>query len=362
MKKISIYLRNANLTPSSYYRIFQYTDDLKMKYLLNINETISNRLFIYYGQSVGLKKYFFGIVYYIMSQSRLLINLLRDIFIFKPDIIFVSKSFAPRYTLFINQILIKHLLKNRALIWDFDDDIINSNEINKFQKKLLLEKSKRIIVTHKYLKSVLPEEFYGKIIEIPTTDGSLDFNDSFEILNYRLSIFENEINITWLGTSYNLSNLYNISEHLNIIGNKVSNKSINLYVICDKPLNYKFTKINLINIKWDRSVVKKILKITHIGLMPLENNSYNSKKGGFKIIQYMSSSIPVVVSDVGVNIDIVGENAGFVVDKDWLSPLEILCSDKNIWTEKSRGAYHQYISNYSYRENFNKLLRIFGEM
>jgi len=51
-----------------------------------------------------------------------------------------------------------------------------------------------------------------------------------------------------------------------------------------------------------------------LGLMPLPNNKHSEGKCGYKALQYMAAAVPPVVSDVGINRDIV-ENGkeGFVV-------------------------------------------------
>jgi glycosyltransferase involved in cell wall biosynthesis len=43
----------------------------------------------------------------------------------------------------------------------------------------------------------------------------------------------------------------------------------------------------------------------HIGIMPLEDTAWARGKCSFKMLQYMSCGIPVVVSPVGMNLEIL---------------------------------------------------------
>ncbi len=67
-----------------------------------------------------------------------------------------------------------------------------------------------------------------------------------------------------------------------------------------------------------------------IGLMPLPDTPWARGKCALKAIQYLGLGIPAVVSDVGVNRDVVrhGES-GYVVPPggDWKAPLRALLAD-----------------------------------
>ncbi|WP_195514514.1 glycosyltransferase [Enterococcus sp. 1001283B150225_161107_E12] len=359
MKKISIYVRNSQITPSSYYRIIQYVSDLSKYYDISIKEGVDSAFYSKILSNKKLKKKILLPFFYFILQMNLFKNLMKDIFSYKPNIIFISKTFSPKYTLLLNKFLILILTKRSQIIWDFDDDIINSKEISYFQKEILLRRSSKIIVTHNLLKNTVPKNFQNKVVKLPTTDGSLIFKDTDNVKNIRLGIYNEKINIVWVGTHYNLSNLNILAPSIDKLARNNQSKKINLIVICNKKYNYNFKYANLINKRWKREEVKKILLKAHIGVMPLEENEYNSKKGGFKIIQYLSSGIPIIASNVGINKDIVGDDSGYVVNDDWESPLQKLAFDKANWENKSESAIIRYNLHYSYDNNLSKLLRLF---
>ena len=58
--------------------------------------------------------------------------------------------------------------------------------------------------------------------------------------------------------------------------------------------------------------MKEIIS-AHIGIMPLPDNDFTRGKGGFKLIQYMSTAMPVIASAVGFNKQIVTKDFGYLV-------------------------------------------------
>jgi glycosyltransferase involved in cell wall biosynthesis len=83
-------------------------------------------------------------------------------------------------------------------------------------------------------------------------------------------------------------------------------------------------------VAWSLATEAAQLARFDVGLMPLPDLSWERGKCGYKLIQYMASSLPVVASPVGANRDIVvpGET-GFLAETpaDWVSALIRLAQD-----------------------------------
>ena len=77
-------------------------------------------------------------------------------------------------------------------------------------------------------------------------------------------------------------------------------------------------------VKWSpKTEIADIQSIT-IGIMPLDNTDWEKGKCSFKMLQYMSCNIPVVVSPVGMNAQILNESkVGFGVNtlEEWIDAL-----------------------------------------
>ena len=54
--------------------------------------------------------------------------------------------------------------------------------------------------------------------------------------------------------------------------------------------------------------------ISHIGIMPLKDTEYTKGKCAFKAIQYMSAGLPVIISPVGLNNEVINHGeSGFCI-------------------------------------------------
>jgi len=101
-----IYVRNKHITPSSYYRIIQYSN--KFTGNIKIREIAPD--FIYKKQlnkrRNKIEGYIIGALYYLIMIFRVLNFLIIDN-ISIPKYVIVSKTFCPKYTPVIIRILIK---------------------------------------------------------------------------------------------------------------------------------------------------------------------------------------------------------------------------------------------------------------
>ncbi|MCD6311273.1 MAG: glycosyltransferase, partial [Elusimicrobia bacterium] len=107
------------------------------------------------------------------------------------------------------------------------------------------------------------------------------------------------------------------------------------------------------------------LQSLDIGLMPLPDNNWTKGKCGLKALQYMAVGVPVVVSPVGVNREIIrdGEN-GFLADSEgeWLEKLSLLIENKELREKLGEMGRKTVEEKYSIKVNLPKLLAIFREV
>ncbi len=84
--------------------------------------------------------------------------------------------------------------------------------------------------------------------------------------------------------------------------------------------------------------------------MPLADTEWARGKCALKAIQYLAFGIPAVVSDVGMNRDVVldGET-GYLVEPggDWAPALRKLLSDRALRQEMGRKGRAHVVENYS---------------
>ena len=89
--------------------------------------------------------------------------------------------------------------------------------------------------------------------------------------------------------------------------------------------------------------------------MPLKNNNWEKGKCGLKGLQYMSLNIPTIMSDVGVNSEIIDDGInGFLAssDDEWFHKLSILIDDETL--RKKIGNHGRVRVKEKYSLNANK--------
>jgi len=356
-KKISVYVKNKNFTPSSYYRVIQYMECLPDEKIL-IREAIPDELYQNYINR-NSKKIFtkipINLFYYFYITVRIIYFLIKDV-IDNPENIVISKALVPRYSIKPIMYLLDNLTKKVNLIWDYDDNILENRQISKKEFYMLEKNSDHIIVTSDTLKQLVDEEFRKKVLILPTTDGTLKIKNIDKIIENRKSIFESKIVIVWLATSGNLVHLKEILLEIDrfaLITKKTNKKRVILKVICDKPLLEKTENVEIENIKWSRSIVEEEFEKSHLGIMPLIENEFTKGKGGFKLIQYQLAGLPIIASDVGYNKSIYNGEVGVLVKnkEDWTDALIKTTCSKKVWEKYSYNSIENAQLNFSPETN-----------
>ena len=358
-KKIFVYVNAPYVCPSGYYRILQYIDSDTIQSVTIHGLMTANVYKKWHSLSKHSQK-FFSALLFVFINIRTLCFLISDITKAKKgDILIINRTISPRYISFIHVLLLKLLCRKTQLIWDFDDNILQSGTCSVKEFNVLSEMSKRIIVTHTFLKNTIMGVYHDKVTLFPTTDGDMCKYNLFEILEERRKLFDCEICLVWVATSGGLIYLQRIIPILEDTAKKIlysSGRLLRLKVVCNKPLETQTEFLKIDNILWNHDTAIQCMKYAHIGIMPLIENEFTLGKGGFKLIQYLSIGLPVIASNVGFNNEIINSECGFSLnDKDDLMSWEMaIISMTESWEKYEQLAIHakkQYDDNYSFRRN-----------
>jgi len=117
-------------------------------------------------------------------------------------------------------------------------------------------------------------------------------------------------------------------------------------------------------VDWSESSEVQAIQSFNVGIMPLQNDPWARGKCGYKLIQYMSCSLPVVASPVGVNGEIVEHGVnGFLADTEaeWLSALSRLRSQPQLCEEFGRAGRKRVESAYSLDVTAPRLVTLLKE-
>ena len=277
----------------------------------------------------------------------------------KYDLLVVEKELFPYLPAVFERIL---KLMGIKYIVDYDDAIFHQydNSNNKIIKLFLSNKiakvmkySSLVVAGNRYLSSYATKAG-AKATVVPTVID-LDKYDKV-VVNQKDN---KEVVIGWIGSPstskyltfledvfIELSQKYSIKVH--IIGSTVS----------------PFKNFNAKLIKWSEDSEIEEMKKFDIGIMPLLDSPWERGKCGFKLIQYMGCSLPVVGSPVGVNSEIIDHvKNGFLATtiEEWKDGLEVLIGDKDLRKEYGKEGRDKVEKYYSRNAVQNKLLKLYME-
>lgn len=362
MKTVAVYTRDGIIASSSYYRIWQYFSKIESCKVL---PRIFIPTFLTRAQYNTSANSFYGVfvrgIYHLFVYFGALFYFLKDSF-FPPDCVVILRSVTPKSFVFpINILYSTVLTRTQKVVWDFDDNIVVSNEISQKEKTLLENKADQIVVTHSALFSVLKTENVKKVTCLCTTDGDFFCGNWPDLEKKRLESFKNEVRILWLTSSSGFVDIKKIRNILDESAKRVQSilgKKLVLVVVCNKPYEEKFDFLTVENHTWDRKIALKYCETSHIGIMPLMKTEFALGKGAFKIVQYFAAGLPVIASKVGFNEHVVKDNEnGFcLLDDDnqnlWSDSIMALAKDEELWKRFSENARLSWNQNFNYKKNF----------
>lgn len=225
----------------------------------------------------------------------------------------------------------------RKIIYDFDDAVMyddkrperkSTKRLRDFARTIKLADT--VIAGNSYLADHARK--YNNNVEVLPT--GLDV-DSYDIQTDRLD--DGKVRLVWIGSKSTLMYLEELKKVLEEIGRRFDN--VVLRIICDAFFELQNMEVEKVN--WTLESQSQKLRESDIGLAFLPDDNFTRGKCGFKILQYMAASLPVVASPVGINRDLVKNGvSGYTADnKDqWISALNELISDKKIRQRMGKAA------------------------
>jgi glycosyltransferase involved in cell wall biosynthesis len=325
--------------PSSRFRIRQYIEELKLREIeiedyCSINGKYPPR----------------GLVYRLIWGIKVLIERYLQVLKINQknyDCVFLQREMIS--TLYTFEFLIKH-----PVIFDVDDAIFLRKE-GKFAEKIA-RKSNAVICGNSYLASRF-KQWNDNVFILPTAVDSDRFRPE------KNKNKENEvITIGWIGTSSGFKYLYSIEMALKKILNE--NLKTELLIVSNERPNFNYIE-KFEFIKWTAEHEVCNFQKIDIGLMPLEDDEWTKGKCSFKMLQHMSCGTPVVVSEVGMNIEVLSQGrVGFGASnyfEDWVTALNELINDDNLRFEIGKNGRKVVEEYYSLKVLSNELVAIINK-
>jgi len=170
--------------------------------------------------------------------------------------------------------------------------------------------------------------------------------------------------IGWSGSWANLEYLLQIERPLGYFLKNYPDSR--LLVVCDRQPSFAWLPSDRWRFaRWSAPDEARLVAEMDVGLMSLEDSEAARGKCGFKMLSYMATGLPVVVSPVGVNREImdrgeVGLTA--VTDDDWFQALEYLYQHRDEGAQMGAAGRRVVEEYYSVKCVAPKLADIFREV
>jgi glycosyltransferase involved in cell wall biosynthesis len=135
--------------------------------------------------------------------------------------------------------------------------------------------------------------------------------------------------IGWSGTSGGFKYLYGIEPALSQVLKKLPGSR--LRVVSDSFPSFQEIPVNRVEfIRWSPENEVPAIQGMAVGVMPLDNSLWEQGKCSFKMLTYMACGIPVVVSPIGMNVEVLSHGRSGLAAKsidDWVNALLFLLQD-----------------------------------
>jgi glycosyltransferase involved in cell wall biosynthesis len=135
--------------------------------------------------------------------------------------------------------------------------------------------------------------------------------------------------IVWSGTSGGFQYLAAIEDAFRQIFQSMPRAR--LRVVCDKKIRFAKLPLEKVEyIQWKPEIEVKALQGAAIGIMPLKDSPWAKGKCSYKMLTYMACGLPVVVSPVGMNAEILDQaEVGYPATNlaDWIDQILLLLQD-----------------------------------
>ena len=214
-------------------------------------------------------------------------------------------------------------LIKKPIILDVDDAVWNVPPFGYWAVSSLAKRADVVITGNQYLAEWFGP--YSKNIRIIPT--------AVDAERYVPPVEKNKVDrfiIGWIGSSSTLVFL----ESLEPVFAKLLNnyKDIHLLIMADRrPRFPRLPTSKWTFLPWSEEKEVACIQNMDVGIMPLFNTKMTRGKCSFKMLQYMACELPVVVTPLGMNNDVLRlDEVGFPAktDDEWIGALTYLYSER----------------------------------
>ena len=345
-----------NRSPSQRYRFEQYLPYFKAQgFDWELSEIISEKDdTIFYGSGNYLKKVVIILRSFLIRWKDLRRAKQFDILFIQREALLIGSSFFE-----------KKLHKHNTVIFDFDDSIWlldTSPENKKFEflknpdkTKINIQHASAIIAGNSFLANYA-RQFNSNVVIIPTTIDT-DFHVPKPDLRNK-----HKIVIGWSGSISTIKHFELAIPALKQVQQKYPGQ-LEIHVIGQG--SYSHPELDIISKNWNATTEVHDLNCFDIGIMPLPNDEWVKGKCGLKGLSYMACGVATVMSNVGVNPEIIAQGTnGFLASgtAEWVEHLSVLIENNELRRSMGSAGRETVVKNYSVNANKHKYLEVLNSL
>lgn len=259
----------------------------------------------------------------------------------------------------------KQFHKRSKVIFDFDDSIwlLDTSPQNKkfeFLKnpdktRINIQHAHAVIAGNSFLANYA-KQFNNIVYVIPTTidtEFHKPLNKTFDSAQV-----DKKIIIGWSGSISTIKHFELATPALKELLRKYPNK-VEIHVMGQG--NYIHPELPIISKNWDSKTEVADLNEFDIGIMPLPNDEWVKGKCGLKGLSYMACGIATIMSNVGVNPDIIEHGVnGYLANnqQEWVDYLSLLIENPELRTKIGQAGRKTVVEKYSVNANKHHYLAV----
>ncbi len=276
------------------------------------------------------------------------------------DVVWIEKEALPWWPRWIESVL----LRGVPYVLDYDDAIFHNYDQHRrswirriYGRRLdgLMREASLVVAGNSYLAQRARDAGAARVEIIPTV---VDLERYPVEKTTAISKIGDKrlLRIVWIGSPSTVTYLDMLREPLQVLSKR---RDFVLRVIGGG--NFDIPGVRVEVVPWSEATEVESISECDIGVMPLLDSKWERGKCGYKIIQYMACGLPVIVSNVGVNPEIVnqGENGILVSSSDeWVAALEKLISEPNVRAKMGVAGRERVENEYCLQQTAPRLIRL----
>jgi len=260
------------------------------------------------------------------------------------DVVILEKDIIP-YLPYALESLLFALNRRVIVMYDERTDVFYTKHKNAWVRKLTASKIDKIIrkASHVIVWNTVVLEYAQE-----NNRSVTEFSTGIDMVRYRVkktyTISNRPVRIGWIGSPSGYGYIRDIEPALIKLS---AICDIELYVVSSDP--YISDDFPVTNHSWSVETEVADLRSMDIGIMPLPDTKWAAGKSGCKMFQYMAVGLPVVVSPVGINGQVVENDVNGLLaqsTEDWFQQLLSLIENEAL-RERLGKAGRQYVEKHN---------------